>query len=210
MSSTRHSRGSRGRSAPESLESRLNSRWGVGASEVPGDPEQPLGDPESVARTICLRQLEHSARTRSELADALRRKEIPEDAATRVLDRLTEVGLIDDTALAQTLAGAVRRERGLASRAVAAKLRSRGLDADTVEAAIAAIDGDGDGDSERRRAQELVARRARAMQSLAPQVRTRRLVGLLARKGYSSGMAYDVVREVLAELDSTAGDELDS
>lgn len=167
------------------------------ARDVPGDPEQPMGDPDSVARTICLRQLEHRARSRSELADVLRRRGVPDDAAVRVLDRFTEVGLIDDTALAQTMAAAVHRERGLARRAVAAKLRSRGLDDDTVGTALAQIDSE----SERCRAEELVARRARAMHSLAPEVRARRLVGLLARKGYASGMAYEVVRKVLGSVD---------
>lgn len=169
-------------------------------ADVPGDPEQALGDPDSVARTICLRQLEHRARTRSELADALRRKGVPDDAAGRVLDRFTEVGLIDDTALALTLAGAVHRERGLARRAVAVKLRGRGIDEDTVAAAVATIDSD----SERCRAQQLVVRRARTMQALPPQVRARRLTGLLARKGYPAGMAYDIVRTVLGELDEAS------
>ena len=160
----------------------------------PGDPEQPPGDPVAVARAICLRLLTQRARSRSELADALARRGVPDDAATGVLDRFTEVGLIDDTALAETLAGAQHRERGLARRAVAAKLRQRGLDDDTVRSALTGIDRD----SERARAQELVARRRRSLSGLPPQVQARRLVGLLARKGYAPGLAYEVVRGELA------------
>jgi regulatory protein len=118
---------------------------------------------------------------------------VPEDAATRVLDRFAEVGLIDDAALAASLAGAQHRVRGLARRAVAAKLRQRGL-ADELDDALSSIDSD----SERIRARELVDRRRRALAGLPAEVQARRLVSLLARKGYPSGMAYAIVREALA------------
>jgi regulatory protein len=162
--------------------------------EPPGDPEQHPGDPEAVARAICLRLLTQRARSRAELADALARRGVPPDSASAVLDRFTEVGLIDDAALAQSLAGAQHRERGLARRAVAVKLRQRGLEDDIVGAALGQIDSD----SERKRAEQLVARRRQALAGLPPEVQARRLVGLLARKGYSAGLAHDVVRAELA------------
>src|SRR4051794_27429154 len=102
---------------------RRRSRPSDSAGEPPpGDPEQHPGDPEAVARAICLRLLTMRARSRGELADALAARDVPDDAATRVLDRFTEVGLIDDAALAASLAGAQHRDRGLARRAVAVKL----------------------------------------------------------------------------------------
>jgi regulatory protein len=163
------------------------------ADEVPGDPEQELGDPETVTRAICLRLLTQRARSRAELADALAKRGVPDDAATRVLDRFVEVGLIDDAALAANLAQAQHRDRGLARRAVAAKLRARGL-GDEVDAALTGIDAD----DERVRAAELVEKRLRSLAGLPPDIQARRLVGLLARKGYSPGLAYSVVREALA------------
>ena len=164
------------------------------ADEIPGDPEQDLGDPESVARAICLRLLTQRSRSRAELAKALAKRGVPDDAATRVLDRFVEVGLIDDAALAAGLARAQHRERGLARRAVAAKLRERGL-GDEIDDALTGIDSA----DERVRAAELVQKRLRSLTGLAPEVQARRLVGLLARKGYSSGLAYAVVREALAD-----------
>lgn len=172
------------------------------APDIPGDPEQELGDPESVARAICLRQLAQRARSRAELADTLRRRGVPDDAAGRVLDRFVEVGLIDDAALAAGFAAAQHEERGLAPRAVAVKLRRRGL-AEVADAAVAGIDAD----KERARACELVARRRPALAGLAPDVQARRLVGLLARKGYPAGLAYAVVRDALGADDSWAGGE---
>jgi regulatory protein len=173
---------------------------------VPGDPEQHQqhpGDPHAVARAICLRLLTQRARSRGELAEALGRRGVPEEAARDVLDRFVEVGLIDDRALAESLAGAQHRERGLARRAVAVKLRRRGLDDETVGAALAAIDSA----DERERARELVARRRRALTGVPADVQARRLVALLARKGYPAGLAYEVVR---AELDGIADSDVEA
>jgi regulatory protein len=155
----------------------------------------PLGDPESVARTICLRLLDRRARTRSELADALRRKGVPDDAATAVLDRFTAVGLIDDDALAATYALAQHRERGLSGRAVAAKLRRRGVDEQTVASAVEPIDRD----SEYAAAEALARKKLRSLGGLEPLAQARRLVGLLGRRGYSPGLAHDAVRAVLTD-----------
>jgi len=169
-----------------------------GAYDVPPedpDEHEPPSDPESVARTICLNLLTVRARSRAELATTLRKRGVPDDAANRVLDRFSEVGLIDDRALATSMASAAHSERGLASRAVGAKLRGRGIDAEDVEAAVAGIDRASEYDQARR----LVAKRLPALRGLDAQVQARRLVGLLARKGYPSGLAYEVVKAALAE-----------
>lgn len=168
--------------------------------EVPPDDEQqlgPPGDPESVARAICLRQLEQRARTRAELATTLRKRGVPDDAARTVLDRFTEVGLIDDASLAETFAQAQHAERGLSGRAVAMKLRQRGVDEPTVQAAVGRIGAD----SERAAARRLAARKLPSLRGLDRQVQARRLVGLLARRGYSPGLAHQVVRDTLGEMD---------
>jgi regulatory protein len=167
-------------------------------AEVPPDDEDGSpGDPESVARTICLRQLDQRARTRSELETTLRRRGVPDDAARSVLDRLTEVGLIDDDAFAESYAMAVHRERGLAGRAVAMKLRQRGIDEPRVQAAVGQIDAESEGAA----ARSLVARRLKSMRGLDPQAQARRLVGLLARRGYPAGLAYQIVRESLGNAE---------
>jgi regulatory protein len=174
-------------------------------TEPPPDVQDAPGDPESVARTICLRLLAQRAHTRVELSDALRRRGVPADAAEVVLVRFSEVGLIDDASLAQNLALAQHRDRGLAARAVAVKLRQRGLPESAVEAALGQIDPD----SEREAAHRLVERKLPALQALPPQTQTRRLIGLLARRGYSPGLSADVVREALAgRLERDIADDL--
>jgi regulatory protein len=167
----------------------------VPGSDIPGDPEQPLGDPESAARIICLRLLERRARSRAELADALRRRGIPDDAASAVLDRFTEVGLIDDAAFARAWVGSRQSGRGLARRALRAELRARGVDAEVAAEAVTLVDDE----DERAAARTLVRRRLAGMQRLDHATATRRLMGMLARKGYAGGLAAAVVREALEE-----------
>ena len=82
----------------------MSSRPASTSSESAADPERDLGpeaDPESVARTILLNQLTGRARSRKELADKLAGKLVPDEIATRLLDRFEEVGLVDDAAFAR-------------------------------------------------------------------------------------------------------------
>jgi len=168
---------------------------------VPGSPEDAPGDPESVARAVCLRALTGAPKTRQQLADLLAKRDIPEDAAATVLDRFTEVGLIDDAAFARAWVSSRQAGRGLARRALSAELRAKGVDADVAAEAVEAVDDE----DERAAARRLVERRAGAMRRLDRATATRRLIGMLARKGYNGGLAAAVVREVLDDLGSSDG-----
>lgn len=153
-------------------------------------------DPGEVAREICLRLLAVRPRTRAELATALYRRGIPEDTVTEVLDRYGEVGLIDDAAFARAWVTSRHHGKGLARRALAGELRRKGVDPDTVREAI----GELDGETEVATARGLVDRRLRTMPAGGdPEAVLRRLVGMLARKGYPPGVAFRVVKDALAE-----------
>jgi regulatory protein len=167
---------------------------------VPGSPEDELGDPESVARSLCLRALTGAPKTRQQLADMLARKDIPEHAAETVLDRLTEVGLIDDAEFARAWVSSRQAGRGLARRALSAELRAKGVDPEVAADAVEVV-GDED---EREAARRLVDRKVGAMRRLDRATATRRLMGMLARKGYNGGLAAAVVREA---LDSAGADD---
>ena len=152
----------------------------------------------AMAREICLQLLTDRARTRQELADALARKGVPAEAVASVLNRFDEVGLIDDAAFAGQWARSRHRHRGLGRRAIAVELRRKGVADEVAGEALAEIDTE----SEDRRARELVDRKLRSVAVDTADRRAtaaRRLVGMLARKGYSAGTAYRVVREALAE-----------
>ncbi len=162
---------------------------GAAAGEGAGTP-----DPAEAARQIFLRLLTAGPRTRAQLATALRKRRIPDDVAETVLGRFAEVGLIDDAAFAQAWVETRHHGRGLARRALSAELRQRGVATDQVRLAVSSL-GPQD---EAAMARQLVAGRVAATRGRPLPARVRHLVGVLARKGYPAGLAYQVVREALA------------
>jgi regulatory protein len=144
-------------------------------------------------------------RTRAQLADALRRKGIPDDAAAEVLSRFEDVGLIDDAAFARAWVESRHHSRGLAGRALSAELKQRGVASDEIRAAL---DEQLSPDAEATAARRLVEAKLRSTRTLPADQRTRRLAGLLARKGYPAGLAFRVIREALeAEGEATAPED---
>nr|WP_168496294.1 recombination regulator RecX [Streptomyces sp. RLB1-33]QIY73890.1 recombination regulator RecX [Streptomyces sp. RLB1-33] len=156
---------------------------------------EPPGDPAERARAICLGLLTGTPRTRKQLADALRKREIPDDVADEVLSRFEEVGLINDGAFADAWVESRHHGRGLARRALARELRTKGVDSTLIDEAVGQLDSE----QEETTARELVARKLRSTRGLDRDKRLRRLAGMLARKGYSEGMALRVVRQALEE-----------
>ncbi|MFH8518963.1 recombination regulator RecX [Streptomyces gelaticus] len=152
-------------------------------------------DPVEQARNICLRLLTGTPRTRKQLADALRKREIPDEAAEEVLSRFEDVGLIDDAAFADAWVESRHHGRGLARRALVRELRTKGVDSALIDEAVGQLDSE----QEEATARELVARKLRSTRGLDRDKRLRRLAGMLARKGYGEGMALRVVRQALAE-----------
>ncbi|MFF8789461.1 recombination regulator RecX [Streptomyces sp. NPDC015125] len=158
---------------------------------APGPPRTP----EEQARAICLRLLTGNPRTRKQLGDALHQRGIPEEAAEEVLSRFEDVGLIDDAAFAEAWVESRHHGRGLARRALARELRTKGVDSTLIDVAVGRLDSE----QEESTARELVDRKLRATRGLDREKRLRRLAGMLARKGYPEGLALRVVRQALEE-----------
>jgi regulatory protein len=159
--------------------------------------EGPDADPEAVARKILLDALTGQARSRRELRDKLARRDVPPELAERLLDRFTEVGLIDDDAFARAWVESRQRSRGLARRALAQELRRKGVDDETARCALDDLDPADEEDA----ARALVRKKLRTLRGVDTTTATRRLAGLLARKGYPAGMAFAVVRDELGAVD---------
>ena len=150
-------------------------------------------EPAALAREICLRQLSHGPRTAHQLAAAMARKGIEEDVANEVLERFTDVGLIDDVAFAEAWVESRHAGRGLARRALAHELRTRGVDTAVIAVAVAELDPE----RELETARALAVKRLAATRGLETPARFRRVASVLARKGYSEAVAYRVIREAL-------------
>lgn len=157
----------------------------TGAAAVDAEP-----DPESVARAIALRLLTGAPRSRHQLAEAMARRDVPEDVATRVLDRFTEVGLVDDAEYARMLVRSRQESRGLARRALAVELRRKGIGDELAAEALEGVDPE----AEEERARDLLRRRWRP--DLDPDVQARRALAMLGRKGYPSGLSHRLVAEM--------------
>ncbi|WP_199701074.1 regulatory protein RecX, partial [Jiangella rhizosphaerae] len=171
-----------------------------GADERGLDPD---ADPESVARTVALNRLSVAPQTRAQLDAAMARKGVPEEVRDGVLDRFTDVGLVDDAAYARAWVESRHAGRGLARRALGYELRKRGVEPAVADDAVETLDPE----QEEATARALVAARLPSTRRLDPVARTRRLTGLLARKGYPPGLAFRVVREAL-EADGVDGMDL--
>ncbi|MFW5419630.1 regulatory protein RecX [Nocardiopsis sp. CNT-189] len=162
-------------------------------SGSPAEGEHHEHAPEARARIVCLRMLATAPRTRAQLAEALQRRGIDDRVAETVLGRFGEVGLIDDEAFAAAWVESRHTGRGLGRRALAAELRRRGVAAETVQAAV----DDLSADREEQTARELVRRKLAATRGKDDAVRVRRVMGMLARRGFPGGTAYRLVREEL-------------
>ena len=159
---------------------------------------QAEADPRSVARTVVLRRLSSTARTRKDLHDDLLKREIPESIADEVLDRFTELGLINDTDYAELFVASRRRSRGTARPVLRQELRRKGVGDDEIHAALEDITDE----DEFERARALVLSKHPALARFDAATKQRRLMSLLMRRGYSGAVAASVVREVVqSEVD---------
>lgn len=151
---------------------------------------------EEQARDVCLRLLTVRARTRAELAGQLAKRGYPDTVSDGVLDRLEQVGLINDADFAEQWVRSRRVNAGKGRRALIAELRTKGVDNDIIEATLA----DDEPGAERACAERLVAdklRREKLTDAHEAKL-ARRLVGMLARRGYGQTLAFDVVNVALA------------
>lgn len=173
----------------------------MGGRRSTGRAAEPAQSEPDRAREICLRQLAVRPRTRAELAKALARREFSVEVIAEVLDRYDEVGIIDDAAFARAWVTSRHHGRGLARRALATELRQRGVDAEVAGAALEMLGAD----EEAATARALVDRKLRTVTG-TPEAVFRRLVGMLARKGYPAGVAIRAVKDALAARDVEAAE----
>jgi regulatory protein len=166
-----------------------------------GDRARDNRSDADLAREICLRELAVRPRTRAELTQALARRRIDDEVITEVLDRYDEVGMIDDAAFARAWVSSRHAGRGLARRALAGELRQRGVAGDVVGKALETLDDE----QEAATARALVDRKIRSATG-PPEAVFRRLVGMLARKGYPAGLAISTVKDALAARDAEAAE----
>ena len=152
-----------------------NDSWGDDVASLASAPTS------ADAEKISLKALSRKSLSRREVEKALRAAELDDDVIEAECDRLTRVGLIDDSALAQTLVGTLQERKGLGRTAIAAELARRMIAPAAIEYALELVDSS----DEIARARELARKRAGQLTGLDRDAAVRRLSGYLARRGYS-------------------------
>ena len=164
---------------------------------MPIDHQQPSddvdADAESVAQTIALRKLTAKACTRYELDQALKAKNVPEGVIDGVLDRLQEVGLVDDASFAVDWVASRQQRRHLSRRFLRRELQAKGIEPSHIDSALDGVDRS----AELTSARDLVERKRAAMNGLSREVQYRRLAGILGRRGFDAGITTQVLADVL-------------
>ncbi len=145
------------------------------------------------AREAALKLLDRTRRTRFDLQRRLKDKGYLPVAIAGALDRLAEVGLVDDTEFARAwLAGRWGR-RPSGWRRLHQELRGKGIADEDIERARALLEDRGSAPDEVASAAKLVEQARRRYARLEPRVQRQRLYALLARHGYDA----DTIRRAL-------------
>ena len=149
---------------------------------------------EQRAKNVLLHQLSHSMKTRFQLQEILKKREIPDEIAQQVLDRFTEAQLIDDAVFAAAYVR-TRLENGRSVSAIRGELRRKGVAQELIEAELVDVDSD----REQEIANKLAANRYSRMLNLEAEVRKRRLLGFLQRRGFSQAIAYRAISHAASQ-----------
>ena len=155
-------------------------------------------DPYTRAKTIVYNQLAYSAKTRGQLRKKLQAEGFDAELIEPLLDKFEAAKLIDDAEYAQTFVAQKSRTKKLSRAALRRELAERGVHGEEAENALAQRTDE----QEREDAAELVRKKLRPGMDLSDRTKkdrvTRRLLGMLARRGYSSSVSMSVIREELA------------
>jgi regulatory protein len=156
-------------------------------------PNEPTDEKlEQRAKNVLLFQLSRSMKTRHQLATILKKREIPEDIANSVLDRFTEAQLIDDAAFARAFVNSRIAVSGKSKSVIARELKQKGVSAQDAEQALSSIDAE----LEDKTAYSVAKKRYQQLSTLEPEVRRRRLMGFLMRRGFSSQLTARILRDL--------------
>jgi len=147
---------------------------------------------------VALRLLGVRARSRHEVRERLLRRGFEDDVVDDVMTRLDRAGLLDDSDFAAEWVRSRHAHSGRGRIALKQELRTKGIDAEVIDEALADIDPG----AERANAAQMAAKKLATMRvDLTDRAERdkayRRLAGMLSRRGYDQSTVIEVVGEVL-------------
>lgn len=144
--------------------------------------------------------LETRSRSRKELIERLRQKEFSPAAIAHVVQRMEELGYVNDERFARDRFQYLR-EKGNGPELIRMELKRKGVASEIISGLMSEYRSDPE--EELRRLKDLAQRKLKTMQKIEPRIAAQRLTGYLARKGFS----IDSIRRVLRALKQDVEDE---
>jgi regulatory protein len=185
------------RLTPQQLQDRMNEITKREGSAIETSEAETAGERSARAHNVSMYALTRKGLSSAEMTDLLRGRDLDAGDVAFEVTRLEEVGLLNDTELAETLVMQLRERKGLGRSAITSELRRRKLDPSVIEEALADA-YDTDGDDELARARAIAIKRAPQLRSLDSETARRRLGAFLMRKGYSGSVVASAVASALA------------
>ncbi len=146
-----------------------------------------------------LKYISYRPRTSEEIRRNLIKHETTEDVIAQVLERLAQLGLVNDAQFAQSWVENRGTFRPRSRRALTYELQQRGVDPQTIEQSLELIDED-------ELAYQAAVKQARKLNGLEWQVFRQKMYSFLARRGFSYEVCAPIVAQVWAELEMNKSD----
>lgn len=163
----------------------------ISRSDEENEPNEDIADPDAV-ESLLVRKLARKSLSEAEVLAFGGQEGLTAAQANSILDRMRELGYVDDRALAEQLKHSLSERKGQSKAVVARAMSGRSIDRDIINEVLDDIEQD----DELSVATELARKRASQMSGLDKQTLERRLTGFLARRGYPG----NIVREAIAPL----------
>lgn len=129
----------------------------------------------------------------SQMRERLLGREHPPDVVDVLVARLTDSGLLDDRSFAHSYVRSAREGRALSVSALGRELRARGIADEHIEEALAEVDDEFD------TAYAVALKKARSTRGLDEQTRMRRILGMLARRGFGQSVGVRAARAAMQD-----------
>ncbi len=153
------------------------------------------------AKESILNYLTMAPRTRKQLEDKLNDRGYSEEAIRTALDRMEEVGIVNDSEFAKLWVSARHNNAKLAPYAIKRELSLKGVAEDIIEKALEDIDED----SILERAKEIAEIKIRTVKG-DRNAKIKKIASAIARKGYPSSVAFSVAKEVIENAGENTDD----
>jgi regulatory protein len=163
--------------------------------ETLGEPptEDQIERMKKQANNVVTYWMDQSEKTRHELFTKIKNKGITDDVANEILAKYEELGYIDDKKFAENFIYSKQKYEKLGKRSIGYKLKFKGVAQEIIDEALLDVDEEEEEDN----ARLLLERKMRSTKKLEPHKRITNLASMLARKGYSSSVAFKLAKEAV-------------